>query len=90
MEARRAFQSGAKSSKQIWIVVAALLAVLALGVAAAYLAKGVTSASAPSSGHVVQASVVGSDPYSPRDSMSAPNTSAADPYSPRDPLRAGK
>jgi flagellar basal body-associated protein FliL len=56
MEARRAFQAEAKSTKPIWIVIAALLAALALGVAGAYLAKGLTSASAPASGHFVQTS----------------------------------
>jgi flagellar basal body-associated protein FliL len=59
MEARRAFQTGARSSKQIWIVVAALLAVMALGVAGAYLAKGLTSASAPASQQVVQGNFQG-------------------------------
>ncbi|TMF44992.1 MAG: hypothetical protein E6I23_05940 [Chloroflexi bacterium] len=54
MEARRTFQGGATSSKQIWIVVAALVAALALGVASLYLAKGMSSASAPATTHVVQ------------------------------------
>jgi flagellar basal body-associated protein FliL len=89
MEARRAFQTDARSS-QFWIVIAALLTVLALGVVGAYLAKGLNQTSAPSSSQVVQTSIPGRDPYSPRDPMTAPNTSAADPYSPRDPLGAGK
>lgn len=61
MEARRTFEAGAKSSKQIWIVVAALLVVLALGVAGAYFAKSLTSASAPASGHVVKIAFTQSD-----------------------------
>jgi flagellar basal body-associated protein FliL len=59
MEARRAFQTGARSSKQIWIVVAALLAVVALGVAGAYLVKGLTSSSAAASQQVVQGNFQG-------------------------------
>jgi hypothetical protein len=54
MEARRTFDAGAKSSKQIWLVVAAFLAVVALGVAGAYFAKGINFASAPGRGHVVK------------------------------------
>jgi len=54
MEARRAFQGGASSSKQIYIVVSALLVALALALAVAYLASR-TSASVPASGHSVQA-----------------------------------
>lgn len=53
MEARRAFQGEAKSYKQIWIVVAALLAALLLGVVAPYIFKSVSTGAAPS-GHVVQ------------------------------------
>jgi hypothetical protein len=53
MEARRAFQGGATSSKQIYIVVSALLVALALALAVAYLASR-TSASVPA-GHSVQA-----------------------------------
>jgi hypothetical protein len=55
MEARRAYQGGATSSKQIYIVVSALLVALALALAAVYLSRGVTSAS-PTSRHSVQAS----------------------------------
>jgi flagellar biogenesis protein FliO len=83
MEARRTFQTEAKSTKQIWIAFAALLAVLVLGVAGAYLAKSLNHSSARSAGQVVLTSISGSDPYSPRDSMGAPSASAADPYSPR-------
>ncbi len=57
MEARRTFQGDAKSSR-IWIVVAAMLAAIALGLAGGYLGKGLTSSTAPASvtvsGHVVQ------------------------------------
>ena len=60
MEARRTFQGDAKSSR-IWIVVAALLAVIALGLAGGYAAKGVTSKSAPSSAPVVQTGFQGPD-----------------------------
>jgi flagellar basal body-associated protein FliL len=86
MEARRTFETGAKSSKQIWIVFVALLAVLALGMAGAYVAKALShtnalTTNAPSSGQVMRPSL-GSDPYSPRDSLGAPNASAGDPYSP--------
>jgi hypothetical protein len=44
MEARRSFDSGAKSSK-VWIVVASLLAAMALGLAGGYAAKGTASVS---------------------------------------------
>lgn len=54
MEARRAFQGGATSSKQIYIVVSALLVALALALAVVYLANR-TSVRAPASGHSVQA-----------------------------------
>jgi hypothetical protein len=74
MEARRAFETGAKGSNQLWIVVAALLAVLVLGIAGAFVAKGLSPASATSSGHFAKTIVTGSDPYSPRDSMGAPTT----------------
>lgn len=47
MEVRRSYEAGAKSSK-IWFAIAALLAVVALGVAGAFLAKGLATASAPS------------------------------------------
>jgi hypothetical protein len=64
MEARRTFQSEVKSSR-IWIVVAALLAAIALGLGGAYAAKGLTSSSAPASapvvGHVVQSGFQGPD-----------------------------
>jgi hypothetical protein len=53
MEARRTFQGDTKSSR-IWIVVAALLAAIALGLAGGYAVKGVTSKSAPASAPVVQ------------------------------------
>ncbi|HEY1419890.1 MAG TPA: hypothetical protein VGG90_04185 [Candidatus Dormibacteraeota bacterium] len=46
MEVRRTYETGAKSSK-IWIAVAALFAVAALGVAGAFLARGMGAASAP-------------------------------------------
>jgi len=57
MEARRSFQTAARSSKQMWMVVVAALAVLTLGVAGAFLAKSLTSASAPASGQAVQIDV---------------------------------
>jgi hypothetical protein len=53
MEARRTFQGGATSSKANWIVVAALLAALLLAAVSVYLAKGMSSASAPAATHVV-------------------------------------
>jgi hypothetical protein len=46
MEARRTFQGDVKGSR-IGIVVAALLAAIALGLAGGYAAKGLTSVSAP-------------------------------------------
>ena len=52
MEARRTFQGGVTSSKPNWIVVAALLAALLLAAASVYLAKGMSSASAPAATHV--------------------------------------
>jgi hypothetical protein len=61
MEARRTFRTGARSSRQILIVVAALLAVVALGVAGAFLAKGLTAASAPTSVKAVSTSVMAPD-----------------------------
>lgn len=60
MEVRRTYSAGAKSSKQIWIAVAALLAVVALGVAAAFLAKGL-SAGAPASNRTVSTGVMAPD-----------------------------
>jgi hypothetical protein len=54
MEARRAFQGDVKSSK-IWFAVVAILAAMALGLAGGYLGRNLTAASAPTSGHVVQA-----------------------------------
>ena len=53
MEARRTFQRGVASPKPNWIVVAALLAALLLAAVSAYLAKGMSSASAPAATHVV-------------------------------------
>jgi hypothetical protein len=61
MEVRRTFRTGAKGSKQIWIVVAALLAVVALGVAGAFLAKGLTAAGAPTSVKTVSTGVMAPD-----------------------------
>jgi hypothetical protein len=61
MQARTAIQGRASSSKQIWFVVAALLAALVLGVAGAYLAKSLTVASAPTSVHIVQAGLQAPD-----------------------------
>jgi flagellar basal body-associated protein FliL len=43
MEARRAF-SGAKSYRQLWIILAALMAAAVLGVGGAFIASGVSSA----------------------------------------------
>ena len=42
MEARRTF-SGAKSYRQLWIILAALMAAAVLGVGGAFVASGVTS-----------------------------------------------
>jgi hypothetical protein len=52
MEARRTFQGEAKSSR-IYIVVAALLAAIALGLAGGFAAKGLGSVSAPTKAPVV-------------------------------------
>lgn len=43
MEARRTFQ-GAKSYRQLWIIVAALMAAAVLGLGGAFVASGLTSA----------------------------------------------
>jgi hypothetical protein len=53
MEARRTFQGGVTSSKPNWIVVAALFAALLLAAVSVYLAKGMSSASAPAATNVV-------------------------------------
>ncbi len=53
MEARRTFQGGVTSSKPNWMVVAALLAALLLAAVSVYLAKGMSSVSAPAATHVV-------------------------------------
>jgi len=42
MEARRAFQ-GSKSYRQLWIILAALMAAAVLGVGGAFVASGVAS-----------------------------------------------
>jgi len=60
MEVRRTYSAGAKSSKQIWMAVAALVAVVALGVAAAFLAKGL-SAGVPASTRTVTTGVMAPD-----------------------------
>ncbi len=52
MEARRTFQRGVTSSKPNWIVVATLLAALLLAAASVYLARGMSSGSAPAATHV--------------------------------------
>jgi flagellar basal body-associated protein FliL len=44
MEARRTFQ-GAKSYRQLWIILAALMAAAVLGVGGAFVASGVNSSS---------------------------------------------
>ena len=44
MEARRTF-SGSKSYRQLWIILAALMAAAVLGVGGAFVASGVTSSS---------------------------------------------
>ena len=44
MEARRTF-NGAKSYRQLWIILAALMAAAVLGVGGAFVASGVTSSS---------------------------------------------
>jgi flagellar basal body-associated protein FliL len=44
MEARRTFH-GAKSYRQLWIILAALMAAAVLGVGGAFVASGVTSSS---------------------------------------------
>lgn len=61
MEVRRTYRTGARSYKQIWIVVAALLAVVALGVAGAFLAKGLTAAGASTSAKTVSTGVMAPD-----------------------------
>ena len=72
MEARRSFQTAARSSKQSWMVVVALLAVLTLGVAGAFLAKSLTSASAPASIKAVQVDVAHNQGERPGFVQSAP------------------
>lgn len=52
MEARRTFQGGVTSSRPNWIMVAALVAALLLAAVSAYLAKGMSSVSAPAATHV--------------------------------------
>lgn len=63
MEASRAFQTGAPSSRRIWIMVAVVLAALALGIAGAYLANAMSmtssAAGAPGAKTGVQAPRVG-------------------------------
>ncbi|MGH7764950.1 MAG: hypothetical protein ACREOM_11120 [Candidatus Dormibacteraceae bacterium] len=61
MEARGTYGAGARSSKQIWIAVAALVAVIALGVAGAFLARGLGTAGAPNSVKTVTTSVMAPD-----------------------------
>jgi flagellar basal body-associated protein FliL len=48
MEARRTFETGARSSKQIWLAFAAVLTVLVLGIAGAFLAKSLSSSASAS------------------------------------------
>jgi hypothetical protein len=57
MEASRAFQTGASSSKRIWTIVAVVLAALALAVAGAFLASAMTTGSSAAGGSATKASV---------------------------------
>ena len=56
MEARRTLQGRASSSKQVLILVAALLVVWALGVAIVFFVTRTSSPSVPAAGHVMQTS----------------------------------
>jgi len=71
MEARRTFQGEASASK-FWIVVAALLAVMALAIAGVYLSKGTASTAAPATKHVV---LSGPGPMAPNVKDRDPETS---------------
>ncbi|TMB94776.1 MAG: hypothetical protein E6J40_13395 [Chloroflexi bacterium] len=73
MEARRTFQGEASGSK-FWIVVAALLAVMALAVAGLYISKAAssTSAATPATKHVV---LSGPGPMAPNVKDRDPETS---------------
>ena len=72
MEARRAFQGQASGSK-FWIIVAALVAVMALAVAGLYLSKASSTATAaPATKHVV---LSGPGPMAPNVKDRDPETS---------------
>ena len=60
MEVRRTY-GGATSAKQIWLAVAALLAVVVLGVAGAFLAKDLTGAGAATSAKAASTGVMAPD-----------------------------
>jgi len=65
MEARRTFQ-GAKSYRQLWIILAALLAAAVLGVGGAFVVSGVSSSSkAPQivTTHAAPGTVLNQDSY---------------------------
>jgi hypothetical protein len=72
MEARRTFQGEAKSSR-IYIVVAALLAAIALGLGGGYAAKGLGSASPATKAPVVVTPVLR---VAPDDLYNAPSAPA--------------
>lgn len=63
MEARRTFQ-GSKSYRQLWIIVAALMAAAVLGLGGAFVASGLTS-SAPQivKTHAAPGTVLNQDNY---------------------------
>ena len=86
MEARRAFQGEAIGSK-LWIVIAALFAVMALAVAGVYLSRGSASTAAPATTHVVRS---GPGPMAPnvKDSLPEAQQTQAAPHV-RSPLRPG-
>ncbi|MDQ6876572.1 MAG: hypothetical protein M3082_02525 [Candidatus Dormibacteraeota bacterium] len=80
MEARRTFQTEAKSTNQIWMVLAALLAVVVLGVGSAFLANALTTASAPSSTLVVQSGGFQGSHHAPiRNAPASTQRTAPDP-----------
>jgi hypothetical protein len=60
MEVRGTYEAGAKSSK-VWFAIAALFAIVALGVAGAFLVKAVATASAPSSVKSITTGVMAPD-----------------------------
>ena len=80
MEARRTFQ-GSKSYRQLWIILAALMAAAVLGVGGAFVARGVTSSGkAPQvvQTHAAPGTVLNQDDYR----NTAPSGNAPSKYIP--------